>query len=79
MVVVVGLLDLVDEIKKIEGEYTISLAFIRIIKYASEYMQVLPIATLMGSLIGLSKLSSTSELNAIKTGGYLLQNNFLFA
>ena len=70
LVVVVGLLDLVDEIKKIEGEYTISLAFLYVLLNTPQNIyEVLPIATLMGSLIGLSKLSSTSELNAIKTGG----------
>lgn len=70
LVVVVGLLDLVDEIKKISSEYTISLAFMYVLLNTPQNIyEVLPIATLMGSLIGLSKLSSTNELNAAKSCG----------
>ena len=70
LIIVVGLLDLVDEIKKVNNEYPISLAFLYVIlNIPQNIYEVLPIATLMGSLIGLSKLSSTSELNAAKSSG----------
>ena len=70
LVIVVGLLDLVDEIKKVNSEYSIILAFTYVIlNMPQKVYEVLPIATLMGSLIGLSKLSSTSELNAAKSCG----------
>ena len=70
LVIVVGLLDLVDEIKKVNSEYSIILAFTYVIlNMPQNVYEVLPIATLMGSLIGLSKLSSTSELNAAKSCG----------
>jgi len=70
LIVVVGLLDLVDEIKKINDDYTISLAFLYVILNSPQNIyEILPIATLMGSLIGLSKLSSTNELNAAKSSG----------
>ena len=68
LVVVVGLLDLVDELKKVNDGYPVSLAFFYVILVTPQNIyEVLPIATLMGSLIGLSKLSSTSELNAAKS------------
>ena len=70
LIVVVGLLDLVDEIKKVDESYTASLAFLYVILNSPQNIyEVFPIATLMGSLIGLSKLSSTSELNAAKSSG----------
>jgi len=70
LVVVVGLLDLVDELKKVNDGYPVSLAFFYVILNTPQNIyEVLPIATLMGSLIGLSKLSSTSELNAAKSSG----------
>ena len=70
LVVVVGLLDLVDELKKVNDVYPVSLAFFYVIFNTPQNIyEVLPIATLMGSLIGLSKLSSTSELNAAKSSG----------
>ena len=70
LVVVVGLLDLVDELKKVDESYPISLVFFYVILNTPQTIyEVLPIATLMGSLIGLSKLSSTSELNVIKSAG----------
>ena len=70
LVVVVGLLDLVDEIKKVNEGYSMSLAFLYVLLNTPQNIyEVFPIATLMGSLIGLSKLSSTSELNAAKSSG----------
>ena len=70
LVVVVGLLDLVDEIKKVNNYYLISHAFLYVLLNTPQNIyEVFPIATLMGSLIGLSKLSSTSELNAAKASG----------
>ena len=70
LIIVVGLLDLVDELKKVNDSYPVSLAFLYVILNAPQNIyEVLPIATLMGSLIGLSKLSSTSELNAAKSSG----------
>lgn len=70
LVVVVGLLDLVDEIKKVNEGYSISLAFLYVLlNIPQNIYEVFPIATLMGSLIGLSRLSSTSELNAAKSSG----------
>ena len=70
LVVVVGLLDLVDEIKKVNEGYSISLAFLYVLLNTPQNIyEVFPIATLMGSLIGLSRLSSTSELNAAKSSG----------
>ena len=70
LIVVVGLLDLVDEIKKVDSDYSISLAFVYVILNTPQNIyEVLPIATLMGSLIGLSKLSSAGELNAAKSSG----------
>ena len=65
LVVVVGVLDLVDEIKKVNDGYSLTLAFLYVfLNIPQNIYEVLPIATLMGSLIGLSKLSSTNELNA---------------
>ncbi len=73
LVVVVGLLDLVDEIKKVDEGYTLTLAFLYVLlNIPQNIYEVLPIATLMGSLIGLSKLSSTNELNAAKFSGLSL-------
>ena len=70
LIVVVGLLDLVDELKKVDAEYSLSLAFLYVLlNIPQNIYEVFPIATLMGSLIGLSKLSSTSELNAVKSSG----------
>jgi len=70
LVVVVGLLDLVDEIKKVNNDYSISHAFLYVLLSTPQNIyEVFPIATLVGSLIGLSKLSSTSELNAAKASG----------
>ena len=70
LVVVVGLLDLVDEIKKVNEGYSMSLAFLYVLLNTPQNIyEVFPIATLMGSLIGLSRLSSTSELNAAKSSG----------
>ena len=70
LIIVVGLLDLVDELKKVNDSYPVSLAFLYVILNVPQNIyEVLPIATLMGSLIGLSKLSSTSELNAAKSSG----------
>ena len=70
LVVVVGLLDLVDEIKKVNNDYSISYAFLYVLLNTPQNIyEVFPIATLVGSLIGLSKLSSTSELNAAKASG----------
>ena len=70
LIVVVGILDLVDEIKKINSEYTISFVFMYVLLNVPQNIyEVLPIATLMGSLIGLSKFSSTNELNAAKSCG----------
>ena len=70
LVIVVGLLDLVDEIKKVNNDYSISHAFLYVLLNTPQNIyEVFPIATLMGSLIGLSKLSSTSELNAAKASG----------
>ena len=70
LIVVVGLLDLVDELKKVNEEYSLSLAFLYVLLNTPQNVyEVLPIATLMGSLIGLSKLSSTGELNAVKSSG----------
>ena len=73
LVVVVGLLDLVDELKKVDEGYTLTLAFLYVLlNIPQNIYEVLPIATLMGSLIGLSKLSSTNELNAAKFSGLSL-------
>ena len=73
LVVVVGLLDLVDEIKKVGDGYSLTLAFLYVLlNIPQNIYEVLPIATLMGSLIGLSKLSSTNELNAAKFSGLSL-------
>ena len=73
LVVVVGLLDLVDEIKKVDEGYKLTLAFLYVLlNIPQNIYEVLPIATLMGSLIGLSKLSSTNELNAAKFSGLSL-------
>ena len=70
LVIVVGLLDLVDEIKKVNEGYSMSLAFLYVLLNTPQNIyEVFPIATLMGSLIGLSRLSSTSELNAAKSSG----------
>ena len=70
LVVVVGLLDLVDEIKKVNEGYSMPLAFLYVLLNTPQNIyEVFPIATLMGSLIGLSRLSSTSELNAAKSSG----------
>ena len=70
LIIVVGLLDLVDEMKKVDDSYSASLAFLYVILNTPQNIyEILPIATLMGSLIGLSKLSSTSELNAAKSSG----------
>ena len=70
LVVVVGLLDLVDEIKKVNEGYSMPLAFFYVLLNTPQNIyEVFPIATLMGSLIGLSRLSSTSELNAAKSSG----------
>ena len=73
LVIVVGLLDLVDEIKKVGDGYSLTLAFLYVLlNIPQNIYEVLPIATLMGSLIGLSKLSSTNELNAAKFSGLSL-------
>ena len=73
LVVVVGLLDLIDEIKKVDEGYKLTLAFLYVLLNVPQNIyEVLPIATLMGSLIGLSKLSSTNELNAAKFSGLSL-------
>mgnify|MGYP003324161752 CR=1 FL=1 len=73
LVVVVGVLDLVDEIKKVNDSYSLTLAFLYVfLNIPQNIYEVLPIATLMGSLIGLSKLSSTNELNAAKSSGLSL-------
>ena len=73
LVVVVGVLDLVDEIKKVNDGYSLTLAFLYVfLNIPQNIYEVLPIATLMGSLIGLSKLSSTNELNAAKSSGLSL-------
>ena len=73
LVIVVGLLDLVDEIKKVNDGYSLTLAFLYVLLNVPQNIyEVLPIATLMGSLIGLSKLSSTNELNAAKFSGLSL-------
>ena len=70
LVMVVGLLDLVDELKKVNDSYPVTFAFLYVILNTPQNIyEVFPIATLMGSLIGLSKLSSTSELNAVKSSG----------
>ncbi|MBT7542728.1 MAG: LPS export ABC transporter permease LptG [Gammaproteobacteria bacterium] len=70
LVIVVTLLDFIDEIKKIGYGYSILLAFLHVLLNTPQNIyEVLPIATLMGSLIGLSKLSSTNELNAAKSSG----------
>ena len=70
LVIVVSLLDLIDEIKKVGDGYSVSLAFLHVLLNTPQNIyEILPIATLMGSLIGLSKLSSTSELNAAKSSG----------
>ncbi len=73
LIIVVGLLDLVDEIKKVGDGYSLALAFLYVLlNIPQNIYEVLPIATLMGSLIGLSKLSSTNELNAAKFSGLSL-------
>ena len=68
---VVSLLDLVDEIKKVgTGNYTFKMALIYVFLSIPQNMyEIMPLSCLIGGLIGLSKLSSTNELNALKAGG----------
>ncbi len=68
---VVSLLDLVDEIKKIgTGNYTFKMTLIYVLLSIPQNMyEIMPLSCLIGGLVGLSRLSSTNELNASKAGG----------
>lgn len=64
------LLAFIDQIKKTNDYYTLSnLASVLLYHLPSKFTEYIPIASLIGTLIGLGALASTSELTVIRAAG----------
>jgi lipopolysaccharide export system permease protein len=70
LLVLVGFFELVAELEEVKGEYTASLVYTYVLLGLPRYCyELFPLATLLGSLVGLGVLASNSELLAMRAAG----------
>ncbi|MGD9171482.1 MAG: LPS export ABC transporter permease LptG, partial [Candidatus Thiodiazotropha sp.] len=70
LLVLIGFFELIAELEEVEGGYTTSMAYTYVLLGMPRYCyELFPLATLLGSLIGLGVLASNSELLAMRAAG----------
>lgn len=70
LLVLIGFFELVAELEEVEGGYTASMAYTYVLLGLPRYCyELFPLATLLGSLIGLGVLAGNSELLAMRAAG----------
>jgi lipopolysaccharide export system permease protein len=70
LLVLIGFFELVAELEELKGEYTASMAYTYVLLGIPRYCyELFPLATLLGSLIGLGVLAGNSELLAMRAAG----------
>ncbi len=70
LLVLTGFFELLAELDDVERGYTTSKAFTYVALILPRYAyELFPVATLLGSLIGLGSLASHSELTAMRAAG----------
>ena len=71
LVALFSILELVDDLNEVgQGDYTLLRALEHsVLRIPSRIFQILPVAALVGSVLGLGLLSSTSELTVMRTSG----------
>jgi lipopolysaccharide export system permease protein len=70
LLVLIGFFELIAELEDVEGGYTTSLAYTYVLLGMPRYCyELFPLATLLGSLIGLGVLAGNSELLAMRAAG----------
>jgi lipopolysaccharide export system permease protein len=70
LLVLIGFFELVAELENVERGYTTSLAYTYVLLGMPRYCyELFPLATLLGSLIGLGLLAGNSELLAMRAAG----------
>jgi lipopolysaccharide export system permease protein len=70
LLVLIGFFELIAELEEVEGGYTTSMAYTYVLLGMPRYCyEFFPLATLLGSLIGLGVLASNSELLAMRAAG----------
>lgn len=70
LLVLIGFFELVAELEDVKGGYTTSMAYTYVLLGMPRYCyELFPLATLLGSLIGLGVLAGNSELLAMRAAG----------
>jgi lipopolysaccharide export system permease protein len=70
LVVLIGFFEVVAELEDVERDYTTAMAYTYVVLGLPRYCyELFPVATLLGSLIGLGLLASNSELMAMRAAG----------
>jgi lipopolysaccharide export system permease protein len=70
LLVLIGFFELVDELEDVKGRYTTSMAYTYVLLGMPRYCyELFPLATLLGSLVGLGVLANNSELLAMRAAG----------
>jgi lipopolysaccharide export system permease protein len=70
LLVLLGFFDVVSELDEVERGYTSSMAYLYVLLTLPRYTyELFPIASLLGSLIGLGALAGNSELMAMRAAG----------
>ncbi|MEW8563074.1 MAG: LPS export ABC transporter permease LptG [Candidatus Thiodiazotropha sp.] len=70
LLVLIGFFELVAELEEVEGGYTTSMAYTFVSLGMPRYCyELFPLATLLGSLLGLGVLAGNSELLAMRAAG----------
>jgi len=70
LLVLIGFFEVIDELEDVSGNYTSMMAYTYVALTLPRYTyELFPVATLLGSLIGLGALAGNSELMAMRAAG----------
>ena len=70
LLVLIGFFQVLTELEEVGKDYTTSLAYIYVLMTMPRFTyELFPVATLLGSLIGLGSLAGNGELNAMRAAG----------
>ena len=70
LLVLLGFFEVVSELDEVERDYTTGMAYLYVLLTLPRYTyEIFPVATLLGSLIGLGALAGNSELMAMRAAG----------
>ena len=70
LLVLIGFFQVLTELEEVAKDYTTTMAYIYVLLTMPRFTyELFPVATLLGSLIGLGTLAGNAELNAMRAAG----------